>query len=514
MNDNQTKILTTLAFCILSLAISAQESVKVKLDDHETRWREQIEVDISVFDFKKITSFQFALNWNPSLLSFKGVRNVNEQLTSYDLESSFNTSPQFTEEGRLVTVWADLINFQALTLPDSSVLFSVVFEVITRVDRTTTVELCTDCGLAVEFTTEQGRLVPYETSGGNIKIQNTIGSNLLFQMDDLCAREGERIEVDVNTRNFRNMLGVQFEFQWDSLSLKYVEVKNLNPDLVGLEPRSFFASPDGYAKGYLRFSWFSIMTSSISIDDGRLFTVAFDVISAKDTLTDVGICETNCSLQMEFINNNNINQNFVIQNAQVATNKPTVKLHQFVGIPYRNRTYLRWQTTYEPNDLGFHVERSIDQSTWEEIGFVRSKGISTERQRYLFIDRMPVDTSVHYRLKQMEFCNTTDYFLDTLTISQSPDVFTMDTLIVSDTLEINETFSLYPNPSSDFVHIEIGEEAVKSIILLDLYGNTIKSIKENIRTVPIQDLPVGTYHCIVETEKGIRRKVFVKLLSD
>lgn len=79
----------------------------------------------------------------------------------------------------------------------------------------------------------------------------------------------------------------------------------------------------------------------------------------------------------------------------------------------------------------------------------------------------------------------------------------------------NGTFSLYPNPSQDYVNIDFSglKSAPLSITLTDMNGKTITSIKANggsTQTVSIDNLPAGNYLLNVNTASGSVNKKITK----
>lgn len=71
---------------------------------------------------------------------------------------------------------------------------------------------------------------------------------------------------------------------------------------------------------------------------------------------------------------------------------------------------------------------------------------------------------------------------------------------------------LYPNPTSDQFNITSGNEAIKSIVIRDMLGRTIQSIKVNglNQNMNVANLPRGVYLIEVELETGKAVKKLIK----
>jgi gliding motility-associated-like protein len=83
-------------------------------------------VAITVDNLVDVTNIQFTLQWDPAVLRFIEVQNLNTAIPALD-NSSFNTAP--AGGGVLPFAWLDFLG-GSNTLPDGSTLFEVCFEVL------------------------------------------------------------------------------------------------------------------------------------------------------------------------------------------------------------------------------------------------------------------------------------------------------------------------------------------------------------------------------------------------
>ncbi len=91
-----------------------------------------------------------------------------------------------------------------------------------------------------------------------------------------------------------------------------------------------------------------------------------------------------------------------------------VELLSFSGSTENGKVNLIWATATETNNLGFEVERKIQDKgpnshTWKKIGFVNGRGTTTERTYYSYTDDSDVQGKIMYRLKQIDYDGTFDY---------------------------------------------------------------------------------------------------------
>ena len=78
---------------------------------------------------------------------------------------------------------------------------------------------------------------------------------------------------------------------------------------------------------------------------------------------------------------------------------------------------------------------------------------------------------------------------------------------------VNENYSIYPNPTSDFLNIKENatiENNINSVQILDTNGRLIKNFKDHFYKLDIQELPKGNYVLIINTQKGNKVEKFIK----
>ena len=73
------------------------------------------------------------------------------------------------------------------------------------------------------------------------------------------------------------------------------------------------------------------------------------------------------------------------------------------------------------------------------------------------------------------------------------------------------TFSIYPNPSTNYVYIQ-GNQNIKAVSLINNLGQMVKSIDYNQRKIKLslQELPCGIYYLKINTQNGIFTKKIEK----
>ncbi len=165
----------------------------------------------------------------------------------------------------------------------------------------------------------------------------------------------------------------------------------------------------------------------------------------------------------------------VTLNAQVLP----VELIDFQAVAENEKTKLWWSTASELNADRFEVERSTDGFSFEKIGGKQAAGTTTAQQSYSFIDEKPLPGMNYYRLRQVDFDGAFEY----------SKVVSVD---FQNLHEFEKLVRAYPNPVTDFLHIELPAEGGFQVGLFDATGRRLLS-----QTAPkhfdVRHLPSGIY---------------------
>ena len=139
-----------------------------------------------------------------------------------------------------------------------------------------------------------------------------------------------------------------------------------------------------------------------------------------------------------------------------------VELVSFNAIVSTNNISLTWSTATEVNNLGFEVQRSVDNSEFLTIGFVNGYGTTTEPNNYSYIDYNVVPGKYYYRLKQIDLDGTFEYSHIVVEVEfVGPGKF-----------ELNQNYPNPFNPSTVITYSVPGAEFV-TLKVYDILGNEI-----------------------------------------
>ena len=64
---------------------------------------------------------------------------------------------------------------------------------------------------------------------------------------------------------------------------------------------------------------------------------------------------------------------------------------------------------YEPDNLGFDIEKSLDNESFIKIGHIAGHGITSSEQNYSFADNQTNPGRYYYRLKKISYGGFNEY---------------------------------------------------------------------------------------------------------
>lgn len=173
-----------------------------------------------------------------------------------------------------------------------------------------------------------------------------------------------------------------------------------------------------------------------------------------------------------------------------------IELTAFDAVFDQDHVMTKWTTTSEINNEFFTLERSENGRDFEEIGIIKGAGTSYQIINYDYVDVDYLEGISYYRLKQTDYDGTFAYF----------DIATVKT-DGSSRIKVN----IFPNPSSDFVAIQVND-LVRNEITIELFDVTGKLLKteailpgSTICTIDTRLFYSGTY--LVKVTDGLQVSV-------
>jgi len=169
-----------------------------------------------------------------------------------------------------------------------------------------------------------------------------------------------------------------------------------------------------------------------------------------------------------------------------------------------NDVAVSWSTASEQNNAYFTIERSIDNSNFEEIGTVSGAGTSSSLLHYSFIDENPMSTTAYYRVRQTNFNGLgTVHSAVVVDACHSDDNFNI-TVLQNGSGNINLGIQM---DEGENVHVEIYDVGGKLIL------REAVQVADGYTTYELQhpDIATGYYMLNVRSQyHTVAKKIFLK----
>ncbi len=155
---------------------------------------------------------------------------------------------------------------------------------------------------------------------------------------------------------------------------------------------------------------------------------------------------------------------------------------EFDAFANENHNHLIWKTSEEINTDFFEIERKLgENSTFQKVGVVSAAnvlGVNT----YEYLDRDVTVGRYYYRLKQFDLDGNYTY---------------SKTIVLDRNKSDHIRIAVYPNPSSEFINIELMDIEEAYLDLYNIEGKKMRMIFEgkvsdNLK-ISIREIPPGTY---------------------
>lgn len=147
--------------------------------------------------------------------------------------------------------------------------------------------------------------------------------------------------------------------------------------------------------------------------------------------------------------------NFYVAN--IAASPLPIHLTTFSANMVNTMVQVIWSTASETDNDYFTVERSFDNSAWDEISRINGAGNSTGNINYSITDKDPLSGTVYYRLKQVDYNG--DFTYPAITSIKIP--------------QLNRRKELYPNPAVSEIIIETEVNLSENLLAVSQTGNKV-----------------------------------------
>lgn len=155
-----------------------------------------------------------------------------------------------------------------------------------------------------------------------------------------------------------------------------------------------------------------------------------------------------------------------------------VAMMSFDFIVKKRDIILNWSTSFELNNKGFYIERmkeTPNQEIWQQVSFVPGNGTSNQQHDYTFTDAKLETGKYHYRIKQVDYNNTFEYF-------------SLNSIVSIGTPVTADMSQNYPNPFNPVTKIDynIPNDGKVQLKVYDITGREVYTLVNEVK-------PAGYY---------------------
>ncbi|MBK9402920.1 MAG: T9SS type A sorting domain-containing protein [Ignavibacteria bacterium] len=150
---------------------------------------------------------------------------------------------------------------------------------------------------------------------------------------------------------------------------------------------------------------------------------------------------------------------------EIFDNPLPVELSVFSSTININNVNLFWTTTSEINNLGFVIERSIDNLEWLNVDFIEGHGTTSATINYQYSDKGLNPGKYNYRLKQLDYNGNFEYYnLSEEILIGSPDKFSLS--------------QNFPNPfnPNTIINYQLATNSNVTIKVYDISGKEVLTL--------------------------------------
>ncbi len=260
---------------------------------------ETICLDVTVAGFKDIAGLQYSMNWNPAVLRFSEVKNINPNFTDF---SDTNIGTSEVDMGSIRVQWNDF-TASGVTLNDGTTIYQICFDVIGTSGQNSIIEFA-NSPVNIEVIDLNNGLVDFNQTRGQVNIfGDPLPSDCDANATPICvSREtvavGDNTCVRVTAQNFNNLIALQLSIAYNPAILDFTEIRPANTPL-NLSPEGNFGINE--EMGTITVRWDDNTLAGITLtDDTELFRICFNgleegstTLAFQDTPTIIEIIDAN-----------------------------------------------------------------------------------------------------------------------------------------------------------------------------------------------------------------------------
>ena len=254
-----------------SLLVRAEQPI-FNISSTDANPAQIIDIDFNVDNFSDLIAVQYSVNWNPDVLKFRTIKNMNTSVPGLN-SSVFGTPQVFLDAGKFTLAWIES-SLTQITIPDGSLFFTVEFEVVGDPCQSTLIAITED-PTEISVSEDGVNNVGLISNNGQVNVPGSgCAEDISFIGTSVVGSCGGNTCIQFTVENFVTVGAMEFSLSYNPAVLQFDKFRNFAP-LPGFgEGNTNLLSP-----GTLRVLWFDSNVENDTLPDGSvLFEICFDVI--------------------------------------------------------------------------------------------------------------------------------------------------------------------------------------------------------------------------------------------
>jgi len=258
--------------------VTGSGDFKMLIEDKTVNSGDNFCLKVTTENFLDVVGMAYTINYNPSVLAFTQVSNVNPSLPGFNVAAHFGTPNTGLSQG-FVTVNYFNNNLEGTDLPNGTVLFELCFTATGS--GSTTVSFTSDITL-IEISDSNQDVIPFTSDPGIVTISGgppppPPTDDFRLTIADANVDPGEQFCIPVTVDNFTDVVGMAFTINYDPGNLQFNSVGSLNPNVPSFDVAAHFGTPSsGLQAGFITVNYFNNDLTGIDLPNNAvLFELCF-----------------------------------------------------------------------------------------------------------------------------------------------------------------------------------------------------------------------------------------------
>jgi gliding motility-associated-like protein len=264
-------------------------------------------IKISSRGFTNIVSWECNFQYNPALLQFIGLKNINLP----NLSSTPSVNYNIVSPGNIIFSWN--LNSGNVTRANDELLFEMCFKAIGANGTSSTVCM-TDSLNPIDIYNSTGIL------GVNRACSSVrIGNAMTIQLTHETVPQGDTACVTVSAKNFTNIVAMQGNFLYNPALVQFVGIRGINLPGLNAVIDNNHSIPQ---PGHIVFSW-NVNSGNVTRADGvGLFQLCFKAIGPNGSIVPIRFTDT-VNSPVDIYNSASVRMGVTIVNGSITIGAAT-----------------------------------------------------------------------------------------------------------------------------------------------------------------------------------------------